>query len=219
MKEKYDIIPKHPLYPHKLALEYCSKQSIEYKPVANSIDFRYNRFYENALKDVVEGKAPPRDIWHFVTSIKRYRDPIEGEKVTYREIIQTYDRNMIPWSFEHEVGMFEINEIQPYYDYDNKQPAKRFTGVVERHYYLDYSEKLIRDLMRLKPDRGRQVFYVIDEAYKKHTNTIYFTSEAFARLSYYELYEIAASKIVPDTLRDKVRALDTEMIKKQVKTN
>lgn len=209
MQQSYKL--NHPLYPHPLAIELCNKENIEYKPIVNSVDNDYDQWYTRTRKDIDKGNAPDRKLWHFVTSIKRYYDPTEGEKVSYREIIQGFDKNMIIQTFAHEVGMFHLNEIQTYWDYSIQDTAKRFTGSVMSHYYLNYSEQLIRDLQKLKPDRGRQLYYILDQAHRKHTNDIFFTDEAFAKLPYYDLYEIAASKIVSDSLRDKVRKLNEEL--------
>src|SRR5688572_12614412 len=99
----------HPLYPHPLALEKLAEYKdpeLQYQTFAGAYDDRYNQWYEDCQKDVIEGGVAPRAIWHYVTSIYRTRS-LEGEKIYYKEYIQAHDKDLITKTFDHYVGKYQ----------------------------------------------------------------------------------------------------------------
>lgn len=206
----------HPLYPHPKAIEHIKKFKMNYEPHAGSFDFRYNRWYEACRADIEEGLASERELYHFVTAVYRTRD-MNAEKIFYKEYIVGKDRNEIPHTFDHFVGMFEVLQIDRYFNYSSGKPATRYTGNTEKHYYIDYSPEIILELAELAPNNKRQNYYIIGQGEQKLTHDVFFTPITFAYMDFDDLNEIARSPLVSDSMRNKIRAIQNEHDSKTIK--
>jgi hypothetical protein len=203
---------KHPLYPHPKALEYISKidKKMQYEPHAGSFDFRYNQWYQACRVDIDEGLADDRELIHFVTAVYRVRT-IDGDKIYYKEYIQGKDKDGIVHTFDHFEGMFEVLQIDRYFNYQTGKPANRYTGNTEKKYYIDFTPEKILELAELAPSGKQQNYYIIGQGGQKLTKDIFFNAQTMAGLDFDELYEVATAPLLSDTIRSKMRKVQQDI--------
>lgn len=207
---------KHPLYPHPLAVAFCESKGMQYEPFIGSYDYQYQKFYDACLKDVIEGTAEKRPIWHYIPAVYRYR-AMEGEKLYYSEVIQTTDQFGIVYTFTHIVGKYQTGHIDTYYDYRERTPKKRYTGVIEDHYYIDYEPQKVLDLAEAAQDNKHQQYYIVNNTLKKYTHLTFFTAKTFAFMDFDDLFEIARAPLVSDSLRNKIKDINNIDVKQEIK--
>lgn len=205
-------ILKHPLYPHPKALEHIkkiTKGNLSYKPHAGAFDTRYNQWYEACRIDIDEGLAEDRELYHYVTSIYRNRH-IDGEKIYYKEYIVGKDKDQLSHTFDHYEGMFEVLQVDRFFNYSTGKPDQRYTGNTDKFYYIDYSPEKILELVDLAPTGKHQNYYVIGQGGKKLTHDVFFTPQTFAYMEFDELYEIATAPLLSESIRSKIRTVQKE---------
>lgn len=207
---------KHPLYPHPLAVAFCKSKGMKYSPFRGAKDYQYEQFYNKCLKDVYEGTAEARPIWHYIPAIYRYRS-MDGEKLYYKEYIQTTDQYGIIHTFDHIVGKYQTGHIDIYYDYKEETPKKRYTGIVDDHYYIDYEPNKVLELSELSQDGKHQQYYLVNQALKLYTHQTFFTAKTFALMDFDDLFEIAKAPLVSDSLRNKIKEINQIDVKQEIK--
>lgn len=208
MKRPYKL--NHPLYPHPLALERLKKyKDLQYEAHSGAFDVRYQQWFNACRVDIEEGLAEDRDLYHFVTAVYRLRN-IDGEKIFYKEHIIGKDKDGINHSFDHFVGMYELLQIDRYFNYSTGKPANRYTGNTEKYYYIDYTPEKILELTELAPDNKHQNYYIIGNGGQKLTRDVFFNALTFAYLPFDDLYEVATSPLLSDAIRTKIRNIQSE---------
>ena len=200
---------EHPLYPHPKALEYCKKHNMDYEPHDGAFDTRYEQWFNACRVDIEEGYADERELFHYVTSVYRIRTP-NGEKLYYKEYIVGYDKDQIPQVFDHYEGMYEVKEIDRFFNYKIGKPDKRFKGETIKEYYIDYTPEKVLDLAELAPTNKQQYYYIITQGNQKKTHDVFFNKITFAYMDFEDLNEIATSPILSDALRNKIKTIEKE---------
>ena len=176
--QEYELT--EPIYPIKEIVTEYEKHNKEYDVKAKSRQ-PYDTIFEEWWKTcVVPGtidKSLKKPILRTINKIKRIKVG-KKEYVTYHEYLigQDYQQNPLP--FTHNVGYYTIPVFRRSFDYATNEVVST-KGGKKLVYVLEYSPKLIRELLEYAPDGPKTVELLVEVGSAKYGFRGFFTEEEF----------------------------------------